>query len=173
MSQKSLGPLAQICQIWPLIFLGSIHYIQYSWPCSNYPKMLGAKFGPGVPNFLGTFSRPICQEWTTWLKICWQFTRPTGYNLNQLHCQTCQLPNGISRLCKADSNWQIGEKAEHLRKTCHIAFLGHFFLEKEDLIPHCFLAFRIYEVVFHTVVTDVRILLVRISHRLRYDLRED
>ena len=32
MSPKSLGPLAQI---WPLIFLGSIQYIQYSWPWTN------------------------------------------------------------------------------------------------------------------------------------------
>ena len=28
------------------------------------PKRLGAKFGPGVPNFLGTFFRPICRVWT-------------------------------------------------------------------------------------------------------------
>ena len=30
------------------------------------PKRLGAKFGPGVPNFLGTFFRPICRVWTPW-----------------------------------------------------------------------------------------------------------
>ena len=29
------------------------------------PKRLGAKFGPGVPNFLGTFFRPICQVSST------------------------------------------------------------------------------------------------------------
>ena len=28
------------------------------------PKRLGAKFRPRVPNFLGTFFRPICQVWT-------------------------------------------------------------------------------------------------------------
>ena len=29
------------------------------WPWTNNPKRLGAKFGPGVPNFLGIFSRPL------------------------------------------------------------------------------------------------------------------
>ena len=35
------------------------------WPWTNNPKRLGAKFGPGVPNFLGTFFRPICRVWIT------------------------------------------------------------------------------------------------------------
>ena len=33
------------------------------------PKRLGAKFGPGVPNFLGTFFGPICRVWTHGLKF--------------------------------------------------------------------------------------------------------
>ena len=72
MSPKSLGPLAQI---WPRprVFLGSIHYIQYSWP--NNPKRLGL----GVPNILGIFFRPICQVWTTWLILFCKFTRPSEH----------------------------------------------------------------------------------------------
>ena len=35
------------------------------WPWPNNSKRLGAKFGPGVPNFLGTFFIPI-SRWYIW-----------------------------------------------------------------------------------------------------------
>ena len=55
--------LTQIQIHWVLwVHLGVPALVIWRW--TNNPKRLGAKFGPGVPNFLGTFFRPICRVWT-------------------------------------------------------------------------------------------------------------